>query len=67
MLFQPEVGVTLVIGMDCVEAVRMSFLAQAMYRAKRFGGLGLHAGSKLLTQLPQFPAFPDKIRAQILK
>ncbi|MBI5244077.1 MAG: phosphoenolpyruvate carboxykinase (ATP) [Elusimicrobia bacterium] len=48
ILIQPEAGVTLVLGTDSAEAVRMSFLMQAMYRTKQFGGMAFHAGLKLV-------------------
>ncbi|MFH1724062.1 MAG: phosphoenolpyruvate carboxykinase (ATP) [Elusimicrobiota bacterium] len=47
-LTYPETGVTFVLGFDAADAVRMSFIRQALHRAKCMGGLGLCAGSKLL-------------------
>ncbi len=41
-------GVTYLLGTDYFGEVKKSFLRMAMYRAKQAGGLGLHAGSKLI-------------------
>ncbi|MBI2071098.1 MAG: phosphoenolpyruvate carboxykinase [Elusimicrobia bacterium] len=41
-------GKTYIFGTDYVGEVKMSFLRQAMYQMKKAGGLGLHAGSKIL-------------------
>lgn len=50
ILVSLETGLTLVLGVDYYGESKMSFLRQAMYAAKtRWGGIGLHAGSKLLT------------------
>lgn len=45
----PEVGLTAVLGSDYIGEAKKSFLRQFMYRVKRHGGLGLHAGSKRVT------------------
>jgi phosphoenolpyruvate carboxykinase (ATP) len=42
----PEEGVTAVYGSDYTGEAKKSFLRLFMFRAKRDGGLGLHAGSK---------------------
>jgi len=42
----PEAGITAVLGTDYTGEAKKSFLRLFMYRAKRRGGLGLHAGSK---------------------
>jgi phosphoenolpyruvate carboxykinase (ATP) len=42
----PEEGVTVVLGSDYTGEAKKSFLRLFMFRAKRDGGLGLHAGSK---------------------
>ncbi len=44
----PDKGCTYILGTDYVGEVKMSFLRQAMYQMKRLGGLGLHAGSKVI-------------------
>jgi len=48
ILVDPEEGTNYVLGSDYYGEIKKSFLRQAMYRAKREGGLGLHAGSKLV-------------------
>ncbi len=48
ILINPEKGINLVLGVDYVGEAKMSFLRLAMYQAKKRGGLGLHAGSKVL-------------------
>jgi phosphoenolpyruvate carboxykinase (ATP) len=45
----PEAGVTAVVGSDYTGEAKKSFLRLFMFRAKRAGGLGLHAGSKRVT------------------
>lgn len=45
----PEAGVTTVLGSDYTGEAKKSFLRLFMLRAKRRGGLGLHAGSKRVT------------------
>ncbi len=42
----PEEGFTAVLGSDYTGEAKKSFLRLFMYRTKRLGGLGLHAGSK---------------------
>jgi phosphoenolpyruvate carboxykinase (ATP) len=42
----PEEGVTTVLGSDYTGEAKKSFLRLFMFRVKREGGLGLHAGSK---------------------
>jgi phosphoenolpyruvate carboxykinase (ATP) len=42
----PEEGVTAVLGSDYTGESKKSFLRLFMYRVKKAGGLGLHAGSK---------------------
>ena len=42
----PEQGVTAVLGSDYTGEAKKSFLRLFMYRVKRAGGLGLHAGCK---------------------
>ncbi|MFB6114621.1 MAG: phosphoenolpyruvate carboxykinase (ATP) [Halodesulfurarchaeum sp.] len=45
----PEAGLTVVHGSDYTGEAKKSFLRLFMHRAKRRGGLGLHAGSKRVT------------------
>ncbi len=45
----PDTGVTAVLGSDYSGEAKKSFLRLFMHRAKRRGGLGLHAGSKRVT------------------
>ncbi|MFC6888832.1 phosphoenolpyruvate carboxykinase (ATP) [Halorubrum trueperi] len=45
----PDAGVTTVLGSDYTGEAKKSFLRLFMHRAKRRGGLGLHAGSKRVT------------------
>jgi phosphoenolpyruvate carboxykinase (ATP) len=45
----PDPGVTVVLGSDYTGEAKKSFLRLFMHRAKRRGGLGLHAGTKRLT------------------
>lgn len=44
----PEEGVTYILGTDYFGEAKKSFLRMAMYKVKKIGGLGLHAGSKIL-------------------
>lgn len=44
----PEAGVTYILGTDYFGECKKSFLRMAMYVMKKRGGLGLHAGSKVL-------------------
>lgn len=44
----PLAGVTYILGTDYFGEAKKSFLRMAMFRAKQAGGLGLHAGSKVL-------------------
>ncbi|WP_206664913.1 phosphoenolpyruvate carboxykinase (ATP) [Halorubrum salsamenti] len=45
----PDAGITTVLGSDYTGEAKKSFLRLFMHRAKRQGGLGLHAGSKRVT------------------
>lgn len=45
----PDAGVTFVLGSDYTGEAKKSFLRLFMYRVKRQGGLGIHAGTKRLT------------------
>lgn len=44
----PETGVTYILGTDYFGEAKKSFLRMAMYLFKKKGGLGFHAGSKVL-------------------
>ncbi|MBM7854122.1 phosphoenolpyruvate carboxykinase (ATP) [Desulfohalotomaculum tongense] len=44
----PEAGVTYILGTDYFGECKKSFLRKAMYKFKKQGGLGFHAGSKVL-------------------
>lgn len=46
ILVDPDEGITYILGSDYYGEVKKSFLRMTMYRAKRAGKLGLHAGSK---------------------
>lgn len=48
MFAYPESGVTFILGSDYFGESKKSFLRMAMYKVKQAGGLGFHAGSKLL-------------------
>jgi phosphoenolpyruvate carboxykinase (ATP) len=48
ILVDPATYTTYVLGSDYMGEVKKSFLRLAMYRSKQRGGLGLHAGSKLM-------------------
>ncbi|MEG2786889.1 MAG: phosphoenolpyruvate carboxykinase (ATP) [Romboutsia sp.] len=48
MFAYPESGVTFILGSDYFGESKKSFLRMAMYKVKKAGGLGFHAGSKLL-------------------
>ncbi|MBN1260757.1 MAG: phosphoenolpyruvate carboxykinase [Anaerolineae bacterium] len=48
VLVDPTTFTTYVLGSDYMGEVKKSFLRMAMYWAKLNGGLGLHAGSKLI-------------------
>ncbi|MEI6221534.1 MAG: phosphoenolpyruvate carboxykinase (ATP) [bacterium] len=49
ILVDGEEGVTYVLGTDYTGEAKKSFLRQDMYKVKKEGGLGLHAGSKTVT------------------
>lgn len=44
----PEIGLSLLLGTDYLGEIKKAFLRLAMYKAKKEGGLGLHAGSKVM-------------------
>lgn len=46
ILVDPDAGVTYVLGSDYYGEIKKGFLRMVMYRGKKAGGLGLHAGSK---------------------
>jgi phosphoenolpyruvate carboxykinase (ATP) len=48
ILVDPTTYTTYVLGSDYMGEVKKSFLRMAMYWTKQHGGLGLHAGSKVL-------------------
>lgn len=48
MIAYPKTGLTLILGSDYFGEAKKSFLRMAMYKVKEEGGLGFHAGSKLL-------------------
>ncbi|MDU6249635.1 MAG: phosphoenolpyruvate carboxykinase (ATP), partial [Paeniclostridium sordellii] len=48
MIAYPESGVTFILGSDYFGESKKSFLRMAMYKVKKAGGLGFHAGSKVL-------------------
>jgi len=48
IIVYPEEGITYILGTDYFGEAKKSFLRMAMYKVKQLGGLGLHAGSKIL-------------------
>lgn len=44
----PEAGITFILGTDYFGEVKKSFLRMALYMWKKRGGIGFHAGSKVL-------------------
>lgn len=48
ILVHPEAGFTYVLGTDYFGEAKKSFLRMGMYRTKKRGGIGLHAGAKIL-------------------
>ncbi|MHC1567356.1 MAG: phosphoenolpyruvate carboxykinase [Candidatus Syntropharchaeia archaeon] len=48
ILVDPESGITYILGSDYTGEVKKSFLRLWMYAVKKLGGIGLHAGAKLL-------------------
>ena len=48
VLVQPDLGVTYVLGSDYLGENKKAHLRMGMYIAKQRGGLGLHAGSKII-------------------
>ncbi|MBD3210521.1 phosphoenolpyruvate carboxykinase [Candidatus Micrarchaeota archaeon] len=48
VLVEPGEGITFVLGSDYTGELKKANLRLAMYRTKQAGGLGLHAGSKML-------------------
>lgn len=55
----PLAGVTYILGTDYFGEAKKSFLRMAMFRAKQAGGLGLHAGSKVLRVKDRSGALKD--------
>jgi phosphoenolpyruvate carboxykinase (ATP) len=53
ILIEPKDGITFVLGSDYTGEMKKSNLRMAMYRTKQAGGLGLHAGSKLIRALDE--------------
>jgi phosphoenolpyruvate carboxykinase (ATP) len=49
IIVEAETGITFVLGSDYTGEMKKANLRMAMYRTKKQGGLGLHAGSKLIT------------------
>jgi phosphoenolpyruvate carboxykinase (ATP) len=48
IMVKPEEGVTFVLGSDYTGELKKANLRLSMYRTKQRGGLGLHAGSKVI-------------------
>jgi phosphoenolpyruvate carboxykinase (ATP) len=48
VLVQPDLGVTYALGTDYLGENKKAHLRMGMYKAKQRGGLGLHAGSKII-------------------
>ncbi len=48
ILVEPNEGISLVLGSDYTGELKKANLRLAMYRTKQAGGLGLHAGSKVI-------------------
>ena len=48
VLVQPDLGITYILGTDYLGENKKAHLRMGMYRAKKKGGLGLHAGSKII-------------------
>ena len=48
IFYYPEESVTFILGTDYFGEAKKSFLRMAMYKVKKKGGLGLHAGSKVI-------------------
>ncbi len=48
VLVDPEEGVSFILGSDYTGELKKANLRLAMYQTKKAGGLGLHAGSKLM-------------------
>ena len=48
VLVQPDLAVTYILGTDYLGENKKAHLRMAMYKAKQKGGLGLHAGSKII-------------------
>ncbi|MFH1393308.1 MAG: phosphoenolpyruvate carboxykinase [Candidatus Micrarchaeota archaeon] len=48
IIADPKSGITFVLGSDYTGEMKKANLRMAMYRTKQAGGLGLHAGSKLM-------------------
>jgi phosphoenolpyruvate carboxykinase (ATP) len=53
ILVEPESGITFVLGSDYTGEMKKANLRMAMYRTKQAGGLGLHAGSKLIRAMDE--------------
>jgi phosphoenolpyruvate carboxykinase (ATP) len=53
ILVGPEEGISIVLGSDYTGEMKKANLRLAMYRTKKAGGLGLHAGSKVIRAIGQ--------------
>ena len=51
ILVDPKSGITFILGSDYTGELKKANLRLAMYQTKKSGGLGLHAGSKVLKAL----------------
>lgn len=60
ILVEPEAGITFVLGSDYTGELKKANLRLAMYRTKKTGGLGLHAGSKLIRVLDRDGKLKEK-------
>jgi len=59
ILVYPEAGVTYILGTDYFGEAKKSFLRMALYKWKRKGGIGFHAGSKVLRVLSKKGSLED--------
>lgn len=60
IIVEAEAGITFVLGSDYTGEMKKANLRMAMYRAKKEGGLGLHAGSKLIRVIDEDGKLKEK-------
>lgn len=60
ILVEPKDGISVILGSDYTGELKKANLRLAMYRTKQAGGLGLHAGSKIIRAINSKGALEEK-------